>query len=356
MRPEDYFSSQLPPAPKVALRDLINVSEIQEMQDSFAEVANVAVRTVDPQGVFMTAMSRVPELCGDSLKSPTVKDELCRCCLPGFLGGEGIVDEDLSYECVPGLTNYLVPLKISLSRGASLILGYMVIGPIIFMKRRDKQDYAELAMKLDMDLEHLWSQLLEFRVFSYKGIRSFLDMVSNLTGHILNLAYAKRMMQDEISKGLLEPVVMAAAGVTLQEFIELFLDLVMDITNGSTGSIMLLDRASRSLKIKAAHGLSPKIVAETTVRLGDGVSGLAAQTKRPFLINEQNADPLISDRLNKPQLFSSLVVPIKYGESVYGVINVSSDKTLPVIFDESTLAIVSRAAGLAGVALQRFQN
>ena len=94
----------------------------------------------------------------------------------------------------------------------------------------------------------------------------------------------------------------------------------------------------------------------TKLPLGSGVSGLAAETKKSFLINEQGADPLIGDRLHKPQLFSSLVVPIKYGDDVLGVVNVASDKTLPVQFDESTLALLSRAAGVARVALSRFQN
>jgi ligand-binding sensor protein len=356
MRPEEFLSWNHHATPKFVLRDLISISELQEMQDSFAEVANVSVRTVDPQGSFVTVISRAPELCADVFKSSAIRDVLCGSCLPTFLGGDGIVDDDLSYECVPGLKNYLVPLKISLERGSSLILGYIVIGPVIFMKRRDKLDYAHIAKKMDMDLEQFWSQLLELRVFSYKGIRSFLDMVGNLTGHILNLAYAKRVMQDEISKGFLEPGVLPTSSATAQEFLELFLDLVLDITNGNSGSVMLLDRESRSLTIKAAHGLDPDVVSGTSVRLGHGVSGLAAETKKPFLINEQNADPLISDRLNKPQLFSSLVVPIKYGDDVCGVVNVSSDRTLPVMFDESTLALVSRAAGLAGVALQRFQN
>ncbi len=346
-----------PQEPKVRLTDLISLRELQEMQDSFSEVASVAVRTIDASGQFVTKMSLVPALCSESFTGKAASDEICSRCLPTFLGGEGIVDEDLSYECIPGLKQYLLPLKIALTRETSLIAGYMVIGPVIFMKRREKNAYAEIAEKLNIDLDQLWSLILELRVFSYKGIRSFLDMVENLMGRILNLAYAKRLMQDEMAKGSLEARdIVSGADVTIDEFIALFLDLVMDMTNGNAGSVMLLDRVSGSLKIRAAHGLPADVVRSANVPLGRGVSGLAAQTKTPFLINENTADPMVGEWLHKPQLFSSVVVPIKYGEDVFGVVNVSSDRNLCVKFDDSTLALVSRAAGVAGVALQKFQN
>jgi GAF domain-containing protein len=215
-----------------------------------------------------------------------------------------------------------------------------------------------VAEKLRMDVDELWSLLLELRVFSYRGIRSFVDMVEHLTGRILSLSFAKWTIQDTVRRGVSDRLFDRETGsVTgLDEFLKLFLDLVMDVTNGNRGSLMLWDSGRNALCIRAAQGLSDEVVAATCVRPGVGVAGLAFEQKRSFLISEDRSDPVISDRLTQPQTYSSLVVPIKAGDTALGVLNVASGRDLPVQFDGSSLALVTRAAGLAAVALQSFQK
>ncbi len=347
------------PNGKPVLTDLIGLRELQEMQDSFGEVANVSIRTVDPQGNFLTKMSHAPSLCAQAPKDSPWGAALCRSCLPMFLGGEGIVDEELSFDCLPGLRHYLVPLKVSRSRSESQILGYMIIGPIIFMKRRERSTYVEVAERLDMSLDQLWGLLLELRVFSYKGIRSFIDMVEHLTGRILNLSFGKWAIQNKLRSGVSHRVFRGEAGDgrdAVDEFLRLFLDLVMDITNGNRCSLMLWDQDNEVLSIRAAHGIPEEVVVGTRLRPGAGVAGLAFEQKRSFLISEDRSDPVIADRLTQPQIFSSLVVPIRAGDTALGVLNVASDRQMPVQFDGSSLALVTRAAGLAAVALQSLQR
>jgi ligand-binding sensor protein/putative methionine-R-sulfoxide reductase with GAF domain len=345
---------------KPVLSDLIGSRELQEMQDSFAEVANVSVRTVDPHGRFLTKMSHMPTLCADAIKDSRLAETLCRSCLPTFLGGEGIVDEELSFECLPGLRHYLVPLKVNCSYGKALILGYMIIGPIVFMKRRNREAYVEVAERVGMSVEQLWGLLLELRVFSYKGIRSFIDMVEHLMGRILALSFAKWAMQDAGRLAMPNRIFGRQAGPgaaeRLDEFLKLFLDLVMDVTNGNRGSLMLWDPDKQTLSIRASQGIPDEIVAQTQVSSGSGVAGLAFEQKRSFLISGDRSNIEIADRLTQPQIFSSLVVPIKSNDTALGVLNVASDRRMPVQFDDSSLALVTRAAALAAVALQSLQR
>jgi len=275
-----------------------------------------------------------------------------------FLGGEGIVDEELSFECLPGLKHYLVPLKVGRGRGESIILGYMIVGPVVFMKRRPKETYAAIARRLGMTLDQLWSLLLELRVFSYKGICSFIDMVEHLTGRILNLSYTKWAVQERLRGGVTDRVFHQPAGTdgSVDEFLRLFLDLVMDVTNGNRGSLMLWDNDKKALCIRAAQGITDDVIAGTRVLPGAGVAGLAFEQKRSFLISGDRSDPVIADRLTQPHIFSSVVVPIRAGDTALGVLNVASDRHMPVQFDDSSLALVTRAAGLAAVALQSFHS
>ncbi|MEK7849726.1 MAG: PocR ligand-binding domain-containing protein [Candidatus Omnitrophota bacterium] len=334
---------------KITLADLVPFNELQEMQDSFSEVANVSVSTIDANGRSLTVMSNMLSIC---------QDKFCKQCLPAFLGGEGIIDDELSFECMPGLKHYLIPLKVSFSSASSLILGYIIVGPVIFMKRNEKEEYRETAHKMGIELDQLWSWILEFRVFSYRGIHSLKDMIENMTSRILNLAYAKMVIQKKMSGDrsarLFER--RAAASRHRDEFLELFLDFVMQVARGSAGSVMLLDSDKGTLEIRFSRGLPPEVAQKTSLKLGEGISGLSAEMKKPFLINEERVDQLISDRLKKPALFSSMVVPIKFREDVYGVVNISSDKALPIKFDEITLALLTKAAGIAGVALESMSN
>ena len=334
---------------KISLVDLIPIDELQEMQDSFSEVANVSIRTVDANGRSLTVMSNILSIC---------QDRFCKQCLPAFLGGEGIIDEELSFECMPGLKHYLIPLKVSLSLTSSLILGYMIVGPVIFMKRNQKEEYSETAQKMGLELDQLWSGILGCRLFSYRGIHSLRDMIEDMTSRILNLAYAKVVIQKKVTGDRTARLFERRTAVLRHrdEFLELFLDFVMQVTSGSAGSVMLLDRNKGALEMKSSRGLPPDVAQKVSLKLGEGISGLAAEMKRPFLINEERVDQIISDRLNKPALFSSMVVPIKSREDVYGVVNVSSDRSLPVKFDETTLALVTKVAGIAGVALASMQN
>lgn len=342
---------------KVSLSELVDATELQDMQDSFSEVANVALRCVDSKGDFLTTISNPPALCVDTDHIRLTKDKISTLCLPSFLGGQGIVDEELSFECMPGLKHYLLPLKLSEDEQHSVILGYLIVGPVVFMKRREKSDYAPIAEQLGIDPELLWHFILELRVFSYKGIQSLLGMMDQMMHRILRLAYAKHLMQKKITKRLARRSSDAPVDPErLSEFLEMFLDLVIDISNGNRGSVMLLDPSGRSLVMRASHGIPDETAAQARIKIGEGVAGLAAQMKKPFLINEDAADALVTGLLHRPEIFSSVVVPIKYRDDVLGVVNVSSQRDLPVKFDESTLALVTRAAGLAGVAIQRFQN
>lgn len=343
---------------KIRIQDLIAVSELEKMQESFSEVSGVMIRTVDPQGAHLTAYSNVPSLCSEALQDSRVREKICLGCKPNFLGGEGIVDDDLSFECLPGLRNYLVPLKIATSETTSLILGYMIIGPIVFMKRKEKEEFRVIAEELGLDPYQFWSFVLELRVFSYQGIRSLLDMIEGMTGRILALAYSKLSIQRRFSRKIFKRISRkdALPENGFDEFLETFLDLVMDVCNANTASIMLLDPQKHVLTIRAGRGISDEVMRSAKVRLGEGISGLVAQTKRPFLINEGSCDAVISDRLKRPELFSSVVVPIKCRDEVYGVINVSSDRTFHVKYDDSTLALLTKAAGLAGVTLEKISN
>jgi len=89
-------------------------------------------------------------------------------------------------------------------------------------------------------------------------------------------------------------------------------------------SLMLLDEASQELYIAAAIGLSDDIVANTRVKIGEGIAGLTAQKGEPLLISERGAQ---GDAIHTLPLWedtgSAICVPILLHNQVLGALNVA---------------------------------
>ena len=91
-------------------------------------------------------------------------------------------------------------------------------------------------------------------------------------------------------------------------------------------SIMLMDSATGTLVFKSASGSpygSKLHLQKRSFKLGEGVAGLAAKTKRPILIKDVNKDPRFLHLDSSVKIGSMLSIPLITGEEILGVINMS---------------------------------
>lgn len=63
------------------------------------------------------------------------------------------------------------------------------------------------------------------------------------------------------------------------------LDAAIQLARADGGSLLLLDESRRDLFIAAARGLSPKVIANTRMSLGEGVVGWVVVNRQPILLN-----------------------------------------------------------------------
>ncbi len=95
-------------------------------------------------------------------------------------------------------------------------------------------------------------------------------------------------------------------------------------------SIMLLDRDSRSLRLQAGSGSAyghKRHTLTSSFKLGEGVAGIAAETKKPVLIHDTRRDPRFIDTGTAVEIGSILTIPILAGDETLGVINMSHPQT-----------------------------
>ncbi|MFH1623684.1 MAG: GAF domain-containing protein [Pseudomonadota bacterium] len=107
-----------------------------------------------------------------------------------------------------------------------------------------------------------------------------------------------------------------------QEVLNLIIDAAVKITKATTGSLMLIDRNSGVLNIEVARGFPPKVVSDTKLKIGEGITGWVAKEGKSVLV----ADVTKDDRYVKidKDIKSELAAPLILEDEVIGVVNVDS--------------------------------
>jgi putative nucleotidyltransferase with HDIG domain len=128
------------------------------------------------------------------------------------------------------------------------------------------------------------------------------------------------------------------------------LSKVMEVTSAEAGSIMLFDPGRRSLSIEASCGLSDDVVANTNVRIGEGIAGWVAEHRKPLILVDAD-DSAFGGELERQGLRAALSVPLVAKGMVIGVLNVSKAESAEA-FSRENLKIVSSFAGQLAMAIE----
>jgi len=133
------------------------------------------------------------------------------------------------------------------------------------------------------------------------------------------------------------------------------LDMALRVSGGGSGSLMLLQENGRELAIVASRGLSDPIVQKTRTQIGEGIAGRVAETGEALLLPGRVGDKRFRGTGGRPEVCSSVCVPIKAESVVLGVLNVNSTDTGEA-FDESTRDRTASFASQLGAVLRHSQQ
>ena len=337
---------------ETVLCDIVDFGQWQRIQDYISAISSVTIRTVDAGGNLLASPSGIARLCREVPDIIEKDKDYCKRSMPGFLGGSGDVDDNLSFECFPGLKIFVVPLKLHAQERV-----YILIGPFFLIRRWKKEEYISIAEKLAIDIELLWSYLLEIKVFSFKGVSTLKDFVRNIYEYILQLACNNLELEEKMLGRFNNEMWLSSmySSKQLIKILDILLEVAFSTTNAEFGSIMLIDSQRKELFIKSSRGLPDSVVNSTRVKLGEGISGLAAQEKKPYYIDSHFNDERIVNRLHKPNLSASMVLPIILKDRTLGVMNLSTSQKSPQILNQDNFDTMSKLVDLAGIALGYIQ-
>lgn len=108
---------------------------------------------------------------------------------------------------------------------------------------------------------------------------------------------------------------------------KMVLDFACQITQCSVGSFMLMDKETNELIIAAAKGISDRSVANTRLKLGEGIAGRVAETGKTVIVDNIDTDARFLKKKDIEYRSKSFIaVPVKVKNRVIGVLNVHAEE------------------------------
>ncbi|OGS20193.1 MAG: hypothetical protein A2252_11120 [Elusimicrobia bacterium RIFOXYA2_FULL_39_19] len=159
-----------------------------------------------------------------------------------------------------------------------------------------------------------------------------------------------------IIKKLYRAIIAISSLMNVDRVYHLILEFACGIVRGDSGTIMILNEKTQQLEVKVEFALKSDIVRARTVRVGESVSGWVVKNDKPLLlIGEVRDDKRFTDVVLRPEIKSSLCVPLKIKDKVVGAINVNTT-TSPHVFNKSDLELLKLFAEDAGVAIENARQ
>jgi signal transduction protein with GAF and PtsI domain len=159
---------------------------------------------------------------------------------------------------------------------------------------------------------------------------------------------------DKYLKALMD----ISRAITSDEYLEDILKLIVMVTARVTGveicSLWLIDDSvtPNMIRLKATQAIDPEYVKDRSLNMDEGVVGLVATTKRPFIIENVLKEPRFKekDMAKKLGLVSMVGVPLEVkNKEVIGVVNCFTSE--PHHFLEAEINLLMAVANQAAVAI-----
>ncbi len=140
----------------------------------------------------------------------------------------------------------------------------------------------------------------------------------------------------------------------LPRLLQMITDRTAWLMDAQACSLMLINDASGQLQIKASNGL-PDDVRDTVRQIGEGIAWRVVQTEQPMLIVDADQDPRLVGVELRPEIGSSMLVPMKDQASrVMGVLSIRRRRPA-ADFSNDELKLFSVFATQAGLAIANYR-
>jgi len=142
-----------------------------------------------------------------------------------------------------------------------------------------------------------------------------------------------------------------ATSLDLDTTVRRLADIVRKVIDYEIFAILLLNEKTQELRFRFQQGYPPEFADRTRIKVGEGVVGLAAQTKQAVLISDVREDPRYIAAI--PNVCSELAVPLITKNRVIGVIDIEARE--PGYFTEEHSRLLTLIASRIAAGIENAQ-
>lgn len=180
-------------AKEINLLDVIDLEFLQQFQDKFASVVNVAALIFDRDQKAVTQPSNFGQACTEFHRKSC--EGLRRCILSETLGAEKTTrtGKPAIYHCENGLVDFVAPIMLNNERIGA------IFGGQVLSKSPDKRKFIKHAHELDVDPEAYWKAISQVKVVPEKNILEAAQLLYLVCSKI-SLMIANQLRKEELQQ------------------------------------------------------------------------------------------------------------------------------------------------------------
>lgn len=199
-------------------------------------------------------------------------------------------------------------------------------------------------------------QTVDFHEFTPDEIESA-QLISDLAAGALDRA----SLYDSMNRQITELTTLAKVSETvtspiyLDEMLNLVVEMAAKVMGAPVCSLRLVEEGSDRLVTHAVRSIGPTYRARPPLKIGEGISGLVAQERKPLAVADVRADARypFPELAREEGLVSMLSVPLVVRERVIGVLNCYTTEPHP--FTEAEISLFSTLANQTALAIENSQ-
>ena len=198
-------------------------------------------------------------------------------------------------------------LKIKQLSHEGVTFGTVIIGPF-FKKGKEHEPNEDIPEVTDLQIEG-----------TEESIDAFFTQMADLAAEKATLA-----RKEKILSVLEHASTVMNSSLEFQNLLEFVMDIAIEITGATSGSILFRKEGADLLDVAVARGKYPHEVKKIMIQFGQGIPGWVAEHKEP--LNVPNV--LLDTRyVETPEnIYSEMAMPLLIGENLVGVITVDSNE------------------------------
>ena len=158
------------------LKDFMDLSKLQEIQDAFSDATGLAAIAVDNQGNYLTEGSNFTDFCMKYTRGSLEGNRRCVKCDNECTG---------TYFCHAGLMDFSVDILVGDEKVGAIIGGQVLPNP------PDEEEFRKTAEELSINPDDYIAALRKVPISTETKIRAASSLLGTIVNQLVNLEYFK---------------------------------------------------------------------------------------------------------------------------------------------------------------------